>query len=112
MIIEKIGTGATVEDAFADAKALLNAPEDAELHQEIIEYPKKKLFSRVPAKIKVWYEVPDSPAEKERTRSEENRRCRSTCKTRCSGCKTRCSGCRRSRSRRSGVREKRRRSSG
>ncbi len=62
MIIEKIGTGATVEDAFADAKALLNAPEDAELHQEIIEYPKKKLFSRVPAKIKVWYEVPDSPA--------------------------------------------------
>ncbi len=62
MIIEKIGTGATVEDAFADAKALLNAPEDAELHQEIIEYPKKKLFSRVPAKIKVWYEVPDLPA--------------------------------------------------
>lgn len=65
MIIEKIGTGATIEEAFADAKTLLAAPEDAELHQEILEYPKKKLFSRVPAKIKVWYEIPDAPAVKE-----------------------------------------------
>ncbi len=64
MIIEKIGTGATVEEAFADAKALLTPPEEAELHQEILEYPKKKLFSRVPAKIKVWYEIPDAPAAK------------------------------------------------
>ena len=64
MIIEKIGTGATIEEAFADAKLLLAAPEDAELHQEILEYPKKKLFSRVPAKIKVWYEIPDAPAPK------------------------------------------------
>ena len=65
MIIEKIGTGATIEEAFEDAKTLLAAPEDAELHQDIREYPKKRLFSRVPAKIKVWYEIPDAPAPKE-----------------------------------------------
>lgn len=65
MIIEKIGTGATIEEAFEDAKTLLAAPEDAELHQNILEYPKKRLFSRVPAKIKVWYEIPDAPAPKE-----------------------------------------------
>lgn len=64
MIIEKTGTGATIEEAFEEAKRLLDAPEDAELHQEILEYPKKKLFSRVPAKIKVWYEIPDAPAPK------------------------------------------------
>lgn len=62
MIIEKIATGATIEEAYDAAKKLLNAPEDAFIEKEILEYPKKRLFSRVPAKIKVWYELPDAPA--------------------------------------------------
>ena len=65
MIIEKIGTGATVEEAYDQAKTLLNAPETAELNHEVLEYPKKKLFSKIPAQVKVWYEVPDAPVKAE-----------------------------------------------
>ncbi len=65
MIIEKIGTGATVEEAYDQAKALLNAPETAELNHEVLEYPKKKLFSKIPARVKVWYEIPDAPVKAE-----------------------------------------------
>lgn len=65
MIIEKIGTGATVEEAYDQAKTLLNAPETAELNHEVLEYPKKKLFSKIPAQVKVWYEIPDAPVKAE-----------------------------------------------
>lgn len=58
MKIEKIGIGNTIEEAFENAKAELNAPETAELHQEVVQYPKKKLFGLKtdPAKVLVWYE--------------------------------------------------------
>lgn len=61
MIIEKIGVGASIQEAYEDAKAQLNAPEDACLQQEIIQDAKKRgLFRKAePAKVKVWYEIAD-----------------------------------------------------
>ena len=61
MIIEKIGVGASIQEAYEDAKAQLNAPEEACLQQEIIQDAKKRgLFRKAePAKVKVWYEVAD-----------------------------------------------------
>lgn len=59
MIIDQIATGASVPEAVEAAKMLLAAPDDVELHQEILELPKKKLFKSIPAKVRVWYEVPD-----------------------------------------------------
>ncbi len=68
MIIEKIGTGPSIAEAFENAKILLAAPDEAELHQEIIQDAKKKLFGLKiePAKVKVWYEVPDKPVKEEK----------------------------------------------
>ena len=60
MIKEAIGTGATVEEAFENAKLSLAAPEDAEIQQEILELPKKKtlgLFGGSPAKVRAFYEL-------------------------------------------------------
>ncbi len=69
MIIEKIGTGPSVQEAFENAKLLLAAPEDADLHQEVIQFEKKKLFGLKiePAKVRVWYEIPEKPAKPEKT---------------------------------------------
>lgn len=69
MIIEKIGTGSSIAQAYENAKALLAAPEDAELHQEIIQDAKKKLFGLKiePAKVKVWYEVQEKPVHADKT---------------------------------------------
>lgn len=65
MIIEKIGTGSSIAEAHENAKILLAAPEDAEIHQEIIQDAKKKLFGLIsePAKVRVWYEIPDAPVK-------------------------------------------------
>ncbi len=69
MIIEKIGSGNSIAEAYENAKLLLAAPEDAELHQEIIQDVKKKLFGlmKEPAKVKVWYEIPDKAPQTEKT---------------------------------------------
>ena len=67
MIKEAIGTGATVEEAFASAVAELAAPEDVEVQQEVLELPKKKtlgLFGGSPAKVKAFYEYEESPFAK------------------------------------------------
>ena len=64
MIIEKLGTGATIEEAIANAVRELNAPESADVHTEVVAYPQKKilgLFGGSPAKAKAFYEVPDAP---------------------------------------------------
>lgn len=63
MIIEQIGTGNSIAEAFENGKALLAAPEEAEIHQEIIQDAKKKLFGLKiePAKVRVWYEIADKP---------------------------------------------------
>lgn len=65
MIIEKIGTGKSIAEANENAKALLAAPDDAELHYEVIQDAKKKLFGLIsePAKVKVWYEIADKPVK-------------------------------------------------
>lgn len=59
MIKEAFATGATIEEAVANAKAALNAPEDADVKNEIIERPQKKilgLFGSTPAKVRAYYE--------------------------------------------------------
>lgn len=64
MKIEAMGTGASVEEAIKNAVAELNAPEDADVHTEIVAYPAKKilgLFGGSPAKAKAYYEIPDEP---------------------------------------------------
>lgn len=75
MIIEKIGTGNSIADAYENAKVLLAAPEDAEIHQEIIQDAKKKLFGlkTEPAKVKVWYEIPDAPVKTEKPVQKEKK---------------------------------------
>lgn len=64
LIKEAIGVGATVEEAFENAKTALAAPEDVEIRQEVIELPKKKtlgLFGGSPAKVRAFYEYEESP---------------------------------------------------
>lgn len=59
MIKEFIGTGKTVEEATAAAKAGLNAPALANINVEVIAMPKKKvlgLFGGHDAEVKVWYD--------------------------------------------------------
>lgn len=65
MIIEQIGIGNSIAEAYENGKALLAAPEEAEIHQEILQDAKKKLFGLKiePAKVKVWYEIADKPVK-------------------------------------------------
>ncbi len=68
MKIEKLGTGATIDEAIANAVKELNAPAGADVHTEIVAYPQKKilgLFGGSPAKAKAFYEVPDEPVKAE-----------------------------------------------
>ncbi len=67
MIIEKIATGKTTDEALANARAALNAPDKflLDVHTEIVEYPRKKilgLFGGADAKARAWYD--DGRAEK------------------------------------------------
>ena len=67
MIHEATATGATVEEALANARAALNAPALADVHTEIISMPTKKilgLFGGSPAKARAYYETPDAPEKK------------------------------------------------
>lgn len=60
MIIEKIGVGETIEQAQENARALLNAPEYADIKFDIICAPSKKilgLFGGKKAQVKASYEV-------------------------------------------------------
>ena len=59
MIIEKIGEGETIEEARENARALLNAPEYADIKFDIICAPTKKilgLFGGKKAQVKASYE--------------------------------------------------------
>ncbi len=67
MIHEATATGATVEEALANARAALNAPALADVHTEIISMPTKKIlgiFGGSPAKARAYYETPDAPEKK------------------------------------------------
>jgi len=60
LIKEAIGTGATVEEAFENAKELLGAPDEVTVEHEIIDEGKKKtlgLFGGTPAKVRVYYNI-------------------------------------------------------
>ncbi len=68
MKIEKLATGATIDEAIANAVKELNAPEGADVHTEVVAYPQKKilgLFGGSPAKAKAFYEVPDEPVKEQ-----------------------------------------------
>lgn len=61
MIKEYTATGKTIEEARANAKAGLNAPAKflLEVHEEVIEQPRKKilgLFGGSDAKVRAWYD--------------------------------------------------------
>lgn len=67
MIHEAKATGATIEEALANAKAALNAPETADVRTEIISLPQKKLlglFGGKKAEARAFYETPDAPTPK------------------------------------------------
>ena len=67
MIIEKIATGETIEEAIANAKAMLGDVDETLIHTEIIEMPRKKvlgLFGGTPAKAKASVEIEDKPEKK------------------------------------------------
>ena len=76
MIHEATATGATVEEALANARAALNAPALAEVHTEIISMPTKKilgLFGGSPAKARAYYETPDAPEKKAPVKKAEKK---------------------------------------
>lgn len=66
MLFEKIGTGATIQEALENAKALLSAPENVEPSIEVLQQPQKKtlgIFGKeLPAKVRVFYEIADEDA--------------------------------------------------
>ncbi len=67
MIHEAIATGATIDEAIANAVAELKAPKDADVHTEVLAMPTKKilgLFGGSPAKARAYYETPDAPKAK------------------------------------------------
>ena len=68
MIIEKIGEGETIEQARENARALLNAPEYADIKFDIICAPSKKilgLFGGKKAQVKASYEKAEKPKKKQ-----------------------------------------------
>lgn len=68
LIKEAIGTGSTVEEAFENAKAQLNAPDEVTVEHEIIDEGKKKafgLFGGSPAKVRAFYNVSQFAAAEE-----------------------------------------------
>ncbi len=88
MIKEYIGTGKTVEEAIANAKAGLNAPALADVNIEVIQMPKKKtlgLFGGKDAEVKAWFDdgrkekkpapkkTPKERAEKKPAPQKENK---------------------------------------
>ena len=67
MIFEAKATGATIDEAIANAKAKLNAPESADVQAEVISLPTKKvlgLFGGKKAEARAFYEIPDAPVKK------------------------------------------------
>lgn len=77
MLKEATATGATIDEALANAKAQLGAPYDADVHTEILEMPKKKvlgIFGGSPAKARAYYEAPDEKPQKKAANNFEDRK--------------------------------------
>ena len=76
MIKEFIGTGATIEEASANAKAGLNAPEKfaLDVHTELLVHPKKKflgLFGGAEAQVRAYYD--DGVKEKKPSKKQNKK---------------------------------------
>ena len=76
MILEQTGTGASYEEAMEDAKLRLAAPEDVELHFEMLQDYKKGFLGigSKPAMVRVWYEIADpkpAPVKEDRKPARE-----------------------------------------
>lgn len=59
MIKEVFATGTTIDEAIAQAKAQLGAPEDADVSIEVLEMPQKKtfgLFGGSKARVRAYYD--------------------------------------------------------
>ena len=81
MIIEKIATGKTTDEAIANARAMLNAPEkfQPDVKTEILELPRKKilgLFGGAPAKVRAYYDdgVKEKPVKKDNKKKQANKK--------------------------------------
>ncbi|MCR5042073.1 MAG: KH domain-containing protein [Clostridia bacterium] len=64
------GIGSTIEEAYNDAKKKLDAPADAIIVQDSVKAPQKKvfgIFGGAKAEVVLSFEIPDAPAEKEKT---------------------------------------------
>ena len=60
MVKDAIATGATIEEAQQAAILALNAPEDADVQFEVIQFPEKKkfgLFGGKDAEVRAFYEA-------------------------------------------------------
>ena len=62
MIRDVEATGKTVEEAYAAGCAALGvSADDLNVSYEVLEFPVRKLFKSLPAKVKVSVELPDAP---------------------------------------------------
>ena len=60
MVKDAIATGATIEEAQQSAIRSLNAPEDADVQFEVLQFPEKKkfgLFGGKQAEVRAFYEA-------------------------------------------------------
>ena len=67
MIKEAIGYGLTVDEAMESAFLKLGAPEGADVHYDVLTFPKKKtlgLFGGCKAEVKAYIELPDEKPKK------------------------------------------------
>ena len=75
MIKEYIATGKTIDEAIANAKAGLNAPDKLllEVKTEVLEMPRKKilgLFGGADAKVRAWY---DDGANEKKSKKQDRK---------------------------------------
>ncbi|MBQ5684910.1 MAG: Jag N-terminal domain-containing protein, partial [Clostridia bacterium] len=60
MVKDAIATGATIEEAQQSAIRSLNAPDDADVQFEVLQFPEKKkfgLFGGKQAEVRAFYEA-------------------------------------------------------
>ena len=67
MVKDAIATGATIEEAQQSAIRSLNAPEDADVQFEVLQFPEKKkfgLFGGKQAEVRAFYEAKEEKPKK------------------------------------------------
>ena len=76
MIIERIGSGKTLEDAVSAAKAMLNAPAGAEIKTEVLQTGSKGFlgFGKKDFEVKVSFDDGKRPEKAKRQRASNLKR--------------------------------------